>query len=53
MASQELLGSGDDVSDHQGRAQGIDDVLVVGVENYAIHNFACSNKVSIGEQAVS
>ena len=38
--SEELLRSGDDVSHYDGRAQGVDDVLVVGVQQQAADHLA-------------
>ena len=41
MSSEECLCSGEDVADNNGCAEGIDDVLVVGVEQQSIVDVAC------------
>jgi hypothetical protein len=42
---EELLSSGDDVSDNDGSAEGIDDVLIVWVKDEAIVDLAYRNLV--------
>lgn len=36
MASQEALGSGEDVPHHDGGSEGVDDVFVVGMQEQAV-----------------
>jgi len=43
VTSQELLSTRDDVSNHDGGAQGRDHVFVVGVQNEPFGYLACKN----------
>jgi len=43
--SQELLTSGNNVSNHESGSQGVDDVLVVWVENQSVDDLACMSKM--------
>ena len=38
---EELLGAGNNVSDDNGGTEGVDDVLIVGVEDQTTGNFTC------------
>lgn len=53
VTSQELLSTGDDVSNHDGGAQRRDHVFVVGVENKAFSHLACKNERKLVKKAMS
>ena len=47
VAPQELLGAADDVADHDGGAQGEEDVLIVGVKHKALIDLTCADELEL------
>ena len=50
MPSQELLGSRNNVSNDNGRAEWEEDVLVVRVQNESVDHLSCARGLAKGEE---